>query len=206
MFTIHFDDGDDDSSCASTATKAALNVIGDKDERIELLTKQISEIKTRISESKVNLEKRNNSSKVKPSDKESDSSGTKAPAKSSGKKSGSSVTTTDGSDKKISKNAAKKAEKTARETFTGIGHGSDLPQIKLTKNQINKGLSLLEFLASSKILSSKSEARRAIANKGIKIDDVLVEDEKKLIHQNDFKNSKLKISYGKKKHFLLKII
>ena len=102
--------------------------------------------------------------------------------------------------------ASKKAEKTARETFTGIGHGSDLPQIKLTKNQINKGLSLLEFLASSKILSSKSEARRAIANKGIKIDDVLVEDEKKLIHQNDFKNSKLKISYGKKKHFLLKII
>ena len=82
--------------------------------------------------------------------------------------------------------ASKKAEKTARETFTGIGHGSDLPQIKLTKNQINKGLSLLEFLASSKIFSSKSEARRAIANKGIKIDDVLVEDEKKLIHQNDF--------------------
>jgi len=102
--------------------------------------------------------------------------------------------------------ASKKAEKTAHETFSGIGHGADLPQIKLTKTQINKGLSLLEFLASSKILSSKSEARRAIANKGIKIDDVLVVDEKKLIQLNDFKKSKLKISYGKKKHFLLKII
>ena len=102
--------------------------------------------------------------------------------------------------------ASKKAEKTAFDTFKGTGHGSDLPEIKLTNSQIDQGLSLLELLANSKILSSKSEVRRAIANKGIKIDDVLIEDEKKLIQRNDFKKNVLKISYGKKKHFLVKII
>ena len=34
----------------------------------------------------------------------------------------------------------------------------------------------------------------------------LVNDEKKIIKVNDFKENILKLSYGKKKHFLIKII
>ena len=51
-------------------------------------------------------------------------------------------------------------------------------------------------------MSSKSEARRAINNKGLKINNEVLLDDKKTIEINDFKNGKfLKISYGKKTLF-----
>jgi len=101
--------------------------------------------------------------------------------------------------------ASKNAEQTAKDTFTGGGLGADLPEIKIKRSDIKKGINILNFIADNKILQSKSEARRVIANKGIKLDDVLIEDEKKLLELKDFKKNVLKLSYGKKKHFLIKI-
>tara|TARA_X000000950_G_scaffold242044_1_gene296056 strand:- start:251 stop:1489 length:1239 start_codon:yes stop_codon:yes gene_type:complete len=102
--------------------------------------------------------------------------------------------------------ASKKAEQTARDTFDKGGLGSDLPEIKVKSNELKKGINILNLIANNKILPSKSEARRAIANKGIKIDDKIVEDEKKMIQLKDFRENILKLSYGKKKHYLVKII
>ena len=64
----------------------------------------------------------------------------------------------------------------------------------------------MDLIAENKILTSKSEARRAISNKGFKIDNIVIEDEKRIIKLKDFKNKVLKLSYGKKKHYLVKII
>ena len=102
--------------------------------------------------------------------------------------------------------ASKKAEQTAKETFQGSGMGSDLPVIKIKLSQINKGINILNFLSENKIMSSKSEARRTINNNGIKINNIVVTNEKKIIEKVDFKQKILKISYGKKKHYLIKII
>ena len=101
--------------------------------------------------------------------------------------------------------ASKKAEATAKDTFEGSGLGSGLPEIKIKSSDIEKGINILNLIADNKILSSKSEARRVIANKGVKIDDVIVDDEKKILREKDFKKKILKLSYGKKKHFLIKI-
>ena len=73
-------------------------------------------------------------------------------------------------------------------------------------NKIKKGINILDLIADNKILPSKSEARRAIANKGLKIDDKIIDNEKKIIQSKDFKKNKFKLSYGKKKHYLIKII
>ena len=81
-----------------------------------------------------------------------------------------------------------------------------MPEIKVKLSDIRKGINFLDFIAKNKILSSKSEARRAIANKGLKIDNVLLVDEKKILQLKDFKNKIFKLSYGKKKHYLVKII
>ena len=81
-----------------------------------------------------------------------------------------------------------------------------MPEIKIKYNYVEKGINILNFIAENNILSSKSEARRAITNNGIKINDVLVIDDKKIIQINDFKKNILKFSYGKKKHYLIKII
>ena len=102
--------------------------------------------------------------------------------------------------------ASKLAEQTAKDTFQSGGLGANLPEIKIKLNELKKGLSILDFIANNKILSSKSEARRAIANKGFKIDDVVIHDDKKILKLKDFKSNTFKLSYGKKKHFLVKII
>ncbi len=102
--------------------------------------------------------------------------------------------------------ASKKAENTAKETFEGGGLGSGLPEIKVKSKEVEQGINILDFISKNKILFSKSEARRAISNKGFKIDGVIIEDEKKVIELKDFKNNVFKLSYGKKKHYLVKII
>ena len=102
--------------------------------------------------------------------------------------------------------ASKKAEQTAKDTFQKGGIGLDLPEIKINSSEIKRGINFLDFVASKKILSSKNEVRRAIANKGLKINDLVVVDEKKTLQLEDFKNNILKLSYGKKKHYLIKII
>ena len=102
--------------------------------------------------------------------------------------------------------ASKKAEQTAKETFISGGSGSDLPEIKIQSDEIIKGINLLQFLSKNKITSSKSEARRAIINKGLKINNVTVIDENKTLQFNDVKEKIIKISYGKKKHYIIKII
>ena len=84
--------------------------------------------------------------------------------------------------------------------------GIDLPEIKIRSNEIKKGINILDLITSSKILSSKSEARRAIANKGVRIDNNIIEDDKQIIELKDFKKNVLKLSFGKKKHYLIKII
>ncbi len=104
------------------------------------------------------------------------------------------------------KNASLKAEQTAKETFESKGLGSNLPIIKVELNEIKKGLNVLNFLTENKITSSKSEARRIISGNGLRINNLTVGEEKKILQLEDFKSKMLKISYGKKKHYIVKII
>ena len=100
---------------------------------------------------------------------------------------------------------ASEAEKTAKETFDGSGVGKNLPEIKINKKLIDQGISILDLISNNKIFSSKSEARRAMQEKSIKINDKLETDEKRIIKFNDFINSEyLKISHGKKRHYIIK--
>ena len=56
-------------------------------------------------------------------------------------------------------------------------------------------------------MSSKSEVRRAIQSNALKINNEILKDENKTLNLNDFNGNKiLKLSFGKKKHYLIKII
>ena len=104
------------------------------------------------------------------------------------------------------KSAAKKAQKTAKETFEDKSLSLNLPEIKVNSEEVKKGISLIDLLSVNGVMSSKSEARRAILNNGLKINDKLVGDIKRTLKSEDFEEKILKISYGKKKHFKVKII
>ena len=50
-------------------------------------------------------------------------------------------------------------------------------------------------MVDNNIMSSKSEARRAINNNGIKINDLLVVNENKILELSDFKQENMKVSF-----------
>tara|TARA_A100001015_G_scaffold314715_1_gene424794 strand:+ start:252 stop:1493 length:1242 start_codon:yes stop_codon:yes gene_type:complete len=105
------------------------------------------------------------------------------------------------------KKAAEDSEKTAKETFENKGIGKNLPEFKIKKSYIVKGINVLDLLTLIKIITSKSEARRMINGNGIKINDELVSSDKLNINNSYLNNlGSIKISIGKKKHFLIKLI
>ena len=104
------------------------------------------------------------------------------------------------------KPAAKKAEQTAKKTFETGSIGEDLPTIKINKREIENGINIIDLVIKSNLLTSKSEVRRTIKNRGIKINNDIIEDQNLQILLNDFKNQNiLKLSLGKKKHVIVKI-
>ena len=102
--------------------------------------------------------------------------------------------------------AALSAEKTARETFEKGNIGKNLPYINLSKETLKNGVNILDFIVSTKLLISKSEVRRAIKNKGIKINNSIVDDDKLNVNLSFFEKNLCKISFGKKKHLVVKLI
>ena len=101
---------------------------------------------------------------------------------------------------------AKESENTAKETFEGSGIGKNLPIILIKESFLKNGINVVDFLNNTKILNSKSDIRRSIDEKGIKINDIVLMDKKKIIGLDDFKeNNYIKVSHGKKKHFKIKL-
>ena len=76
------------------------------------------------------------------------------------------------------KTAAQRAEQTAKNTFEKKSIGEDLPSVKIKKKEIINGINIIDLVIASNLLSSKSEVRRMIKNKGIKINNEPVENEK----------------------------
>ncbi len=103
------------------------------------------------------------------------------------------------------KSKSLKAEKTASDVFGGKKISKNLPTNNILKKDLEMGMKFLDLLVNAKIMNSKGEARRAIKNNGIKINDELIIDENKVLSLSDFKSENMKISFGKKKHFLFKI-
>ena len=66
--------------------------------------------------------------------------------------------------------AAEKAETAFTNVFTGKGIPEDIKEVK-----VKKGTLLVDVLVKEGLVSSKSEAKRLIEQKGIKVNDVLVE-------------------------------
>jgi len=92
------------------------------------------------------------------------------------------------------------AENLAKSTFAENSSGENLPNIKIDKNILKKNI--IELLASINKDTSKSEIRRLIKSKAVKIDNKLIEDEKFIIDDQLFKDKGfIKLSLGKKKHF-----
>jgi tyrosyl-tRNA synthetase len=95
--------------------------------------------------------------------------------------------------------AADEAAGTARKTFEEGTPAETLPTI-----EIKNGIGILDAAVATSVVSSTSEARRQIKNGGIKLNGVVVTDEKlKLTNGNATPEGVHILSFGKKRHFQL---
>ena len=102
-------------------------------------------------------------------------------------------------------NAAQNSEQAAKEAFSGNSLGSNLPSVKIETKQLENNINIIDLIILSKAENSKSEIRRLIKGKAIKINDAVVSDEKLIINQELFTENYLKLSIGKKRHIKIEL-
>ena len=101
--------------------------------------------------------------------------------------------------------AAQNSEQAAKEAFSGNSLGSNLPSVKIDTKQLENNINIIDLIILSKVENSKSEIRRLIKGKAIKINDAVVPDEKFIINQELFTENYLKLSIGKKRHIKIEL-
>ena len=99
----------------------------------------------------------------------------------------------------------KKVERASKALFVEGSLSENLPTFKIEKSKIKDGINILDAIIITKLVNSKSEIRRVIKNKGIKVNDQILESDKLELNRNFFNDNICKISFGKKKHAILKI-
>ena len=106
-----------------------------------------------------------------------------------------------------SKEEALSAEKTAKKTFEEKSLGENLPSVDIQLNNKVSGITIIDLILLSKIENSKSEIRRLIKGKAVKINNQIITDDKFLIQRKSFDEVNfLKLSIGKKKHLKINLI
>ncbi|CAA2104356.1 Tyrosine--tRNA ligase [Methylobacterium bullatum] len=104
--------------------------------------------------------------------------------------------------------AADAASETARKTFVEGAVAQDLPSVTVTRSVLEAGLGVLSAFGPdhAKLVPSTSEARRQIKSGGLRVNDVQITDEKAVLTLADLgQDGVVKLSFGRKKHVLLRV-
>jgi tyrosyl-tRNA synthetase len=100
---------------------------------------------------------------------------------------------------------AETAAETARLTFEEGAVSRDLPSVTIRRADLEAGLGVLGVNVAAGLVASNSEARRQIRSGGLRVNDVVVTDEARLLTPADLTaEGVIKLSLRRKKHVLLK--
>ncbi|HRO50979.1 MAG TPA: tyrosine--tRNA ligase, partial [Hyphomicrobium sp.] len=100
---------------------------------------------------------------------------------------------------------AEAAAETARTTFEEGRLAQSLPTVEIARAAFDAGIGVLAAHVQAGLVASTSEARRQIKGGGLRVNDVVVTDEKRVLTPADLTpEGVVKLSLGKKKHVLLK--
>jgi len=101
--------------------------------------------------------------------------------------------------------AAEAAAETARKTFEEGTLAADLPSVAVPQAEFGAGLGVLTAFVKAGLVPSTGEARRQVKAGGLRVNDTLVSDERALLGAADLTaDGAVKLSFGKKKHVLLR--
>jgi tyrosyl-tRNA synthetase len=101
--------------------------------------------------------------------------------------------------------AAEQAAETARKTFEEGALADNLPSVEVPATELEAGIGLLALVVKAGLAASNGEARRHVQGGAVRINDVAVADERKMIGTGDVtSDGVIKLSLGKKKHILIR--
>jgi tyrosyl-tRNA synthetase len=101
--------------------------------------------------------------------------------------------------------AARAASETARQTFEEGAIAENLPTVEVPRGELEAGIGVLASFVKAGLVASNGEARRQIKGGGLRVNDVAVTDEKMLLKPSELTpEGVIKLSFGKKRHVLLK--
>ncbi len=102
---------------------------------------------------------------------------------------------------------AQAAAETAKKTFEQGTLAADLPSIEMARDELAAGMGVLAAFVKAGLVASNSEARRQVQGGGLKVNDQSVTDDKAALSLADAGTSGIiKLSLGKKKHVLLRLV
>ena len=96
---------------------------------------------------------------------------------------------------------AEAAAETARKTFEQGTFAEGLPTYTM---RVGDGVGMLKLFVDAGLASSNTEMRKAVANNAISINDVKISDPGYVVTDKDFVGGVAKLSFGKKKHVLVR--
>ncbi|MDQ0317702.1 tyrosine--tRNA ligase [Amorphus orientalis] len=100
---------------------------------------------------------------------------------------------------------ADKAAETARQTFEAGTFAQDLPTVTVAGSDLDAGIGVLDAFRLAGLAASNSEARRHIKGGALRVNDAVVDDDRRQLGRGDITNDGvIKLSMGRKKHVLLK--
>ncbi|MBX9620326.1 MAG: tyrosine--tRNA ligase [Hyphomicrobiales bacterium] len=103
------------------------------------------------------------------------------------------------------RDAAEQAETTAKSTFEMGQAAAGLPTYPIDSGELASGIGVLALFVRAGLAASNGEARRAIANGAVMVNDQRVSDEKAIISASDLlAEGVIKLSMGKKRHVLVR--
>jgi tyrosyl-tRNA synthetase len=101
--------------------------------------------------------------------------------------------------------SSRKAEQAAKQIFENKSLSEDMPTLNLSNEDVKNGALLSDLIVQMKYASSKSESRKLIRGKGVKLNGKIVENELQLLDYDQITQFENVISVGKKKHFKVTI-
>ncbi len=101
---------------------------------------------------------------------------------------------------------AEAAAATAQKTFEQGAVSADLPTVEIAKGELDAGLGVLAAFVKAGLAASNGEAKRAVAGNALSINDERVTDDKAKLSPAHVKDGVIKLSFGKKRHVLLKVV
>jgi tyrosyl-tRNA synthetase len=101
--------------------------------------------------------------------------------------------------------AADAAAETAKKTFEQGALGDDLPVVTVPAAELSAGIGVLSLFVRAGLVGSNGEARRQVAGGGLKLNDEAVTDPQAVVTAAALKDGVAKLSFGRKKHVLVKL-